>query len=135
MKLSELSTDQALDALCELTPYISSITADEELVGTLGKVMDTGENLNTYGKFALLAGRVGEITPLLLKTHRSDVYGILSVVNRKSAADIAAQPVGETIRQVREVFQDSDLLSFFRSSARRERTVPSAPSADSPASE
>lgn len=132
MKLSELSTDQALDVLCELTPYIGSITSDEELIGTLGRAMDPGDSLNTYGKFALLAGRVGELTPLLLKAHRADVYGILSVVNQRSAADIAAQPVKDTIRQVRELFQDEDLLSFFRSSAQQVQTEPSAHSASSP---
>lgn len=134
MKLSELSTDRALDVLCELTPYIANITNDEELVRTLGRKMDNSAETNLYGQFALLAGRIGEITPLLLKTHRADVYGILSILNEKPAAEIAAQPVTETMRQVLEVFQDTELIRFFRSSVRREQTGSSAPSADSPAS-
>lgn len=135
MKLSELSTDQALDALCELTPYISNITSDEELVKTLGKVIEFDENQNMYGRFALLTGRAGELAPLLLKTHRADVYGILSVVNQRSAADIAAQKITVTIQQIREVFQDEDMLHFFKSSARQEKTAQSALSADSHAYE
>lgn len=134
MKLSELSTDRALDVLCELTPYIANITNDEELVSTLGRKMDNSTETNLYGQFALLAGRIGEITPMLLKAHRCDVYGILSILNEKPAAEIAAQPVTETLRQVREVFQDTELIRFFSSSVRREQTGSSAPSADSPAS-
>lgn len=134
MKLSDLSTDRALDVLCELTPYIANITNDEELVRTLGRKMDNSAETNLYGQFALLAGRIGEITPLLLKSHRTDVYGILSILNEKPAAEIAAQPVTETMRQVLEVFQDTELIRFFRSSVRREQTGSSAPSADSHAS-
>lgn len=134
MKLSELSTDRALDVLCELTPYVSHIASDEAMVSAVGKVVDTSGDINLFGKGLLLVERMGEIIPALLRAHRPDVYGILSVLNQKSVADIAAQPVRDTIRQVRAVFQDEDLLSFFRSSARQEQNVPSAASADFPAS-
>lgn len=135
MKLSALSTDQALDVLCELTPYISNIASDETVVSAVGKVVDGGGELNTYGYALLLAERMGEIIQVLLKTHRPDVYGILAVLNEKSTEEIAAQPVKETLRQIREVFQDTEFLSFFKSSVRQGQSVPSAPSAPSPVSE
>ena len=83
----------------------------------------------------IIADRVVEVLPLLLKNHRADVYGILSVLNEKPVDEIRAQPVRDTIRQVREAFRDEDLLSFFRSSARQGQNEPSVPSAESPASE
>ena len=132
MKLSELSTDQALDALCELTPYVSNIVSDEAMVGVVGKVIEGAETLNVFGKALVLAERIGEIVPVLLKTHRPDIYGILSVVNQKEQKEIAAQPAAETIRQVRELFGDRDLLNFFASYTRQGKTEPSAPSAASP---
>lgn len=134
MKLSELSTDKALDVLCELTPYISNIASDEAVVVAVGKVVDTGVDMNLFGKGLLLVERLGEIIPALLKGHRADVYGILSVMNERSVQDIASQPVMDTIRQVMDLFRDEDLISFFKSSARRAQTGPSAPSAGSPAS-
>lgn len=134
MKLSELSTDRALDVMCELTPYIGNITNDETVVKTIGKVMENGQDLNRYGQFMVVMGRIGEFIPLLLKTHRSDIYGILSIMNERTVAEIAAQKLADTIRQAREVFQDEDLISFFRSSARQGQKEPSAHSADSPAS-
>lgn len=132
MKLSELSTDRALDALCELTPYISNIASDDSVVSAVGKIVDTSKDLNLYGKGLLLVERMGEIIPALLKGHRRDVYGILSVMNERPAEEIAAQPIRNTIRQVLELFQDQELLSFFRSSAQQEQTEQSAPSASSP---
>lgn len=135
MKLFELSTDQALDALCELTPYISNIASDEKMLSVVGKILEVDEGMNALGKGLLIVERVGEIIPALLGTHRDDVYGILSVINEKSVEEIAAQPVMETFNQIRETFQDKELMSFFSSFAQRGRIKPSAPSADSPASE
>lgn len=135
MKLSELSTDRALDTLCELTPYLSNIASDATVVSAVGKVVENNKELNTYGYALLLAERMGEIIPLLLKDHRSDVYGILSVLNEKTTEEIAAQPVKETMSQVRNAFQDTEFLSFFKSSVRRGQKEPSASSAPSPGSE
>lgn len=135
MKLSELSTDRALDALCELTPYVSSICTDEDLVSSVGEQINAGENANVYGLFMILARKVGEIAPILLRTHRADVYGILSILNEKDVAEIAAQPIMDTIQQIREAFEDTGLLSFFKSFGRRERSGRSAPSAPSRGSE
>ncbi len=134
MRLAELSTDKGLDVLCELTPYASAILEDVELLNTLGEQADF-EGMNLFGQIAVVSGRVSKIIPLLLKGHRPEVYGILSVLNEKSVEEIAAQPVSDTVRQVKEVFQDNELLNFFKSFGLRERSEPSAPSADSPGSE
>jgi len=135
MKLSELSTDRAADVLCELAPYVGNITNDEEVVKTIGKVMEGGQELNRYGQVMLVVGRIGEFIPLLLKEHRPDVYGILSVMNERPAAEIAAQKLTETMRQVKELFRDEEFVAFFKSSVRQDATAQSAPSASSPASE
>lgn len=133
MKLSELSTDRALDVLCELTPYVSNVASDDAVVSAVGKVVKPKDETNVYGAGLMLMERMGEIVPLLLKTHRPDVYGVLSVLNEKTAEEIAAQPVGDTIRQIKDVLRDSELLDFFKSSARRGQSEPSAPSAGAPA--
>ena len=135
MKLSELSTDKALDVLCELTPHIKNITDDEAATSSIGKVLDDGQGLNLYGRFMLLAGWVGDFIPVLLRTHRADVYGILSVMNERPVEEIASQKLIDTMAQVRELFQDEDFVSFFKSSAQQDQSIPSAPSAPSPASE
>lgn len=135
MKLSELSTDKALDALCELTPYIDNIANDAEVVSTIGKVVKPDTELNRYGSSMLVMGRLSEFIPLLLKNHRDDLYGILSILNEKSKQEIAAQTVKETVGQLREAFQDEDLITFFKPSARQAQTEQSAPSAPSHDSE
>lgn len=145
MKLSELNTDKALDALCELTPYISNIAEDNNVVSALDAIMPEeneeqakeGEQAKENGfaaTFRIMSG-FSRMIPVLLKTHRSDVYGILSITNEKPVSEIASQPINDTIRQVREAFQDSELISFFKSSVQRVKTERSAPSAISHDSE
>lgn len=73
-----------------------------------------------------------ESVPLLLKKHRSDVYGILSVMNERPVAEISAQKLTETMQQVRGLFEDEEFAAFFKSSAQRGQKEQSAPSADSP---
>lgn len=129
MKLSELSTDRAADVLCELAPYVGNIANDEEVIKTIGKVMESGQNLNQYGQVMLVVGRIGEFAPLLLKTHRPDVYGILSVMSERPVKEIAAQKLMDTMQQVKELFQDEEFMVFFKSSVRQGETAQSVHSA------
>lgn len=135
MKLSELSTDRGLDVMCELSPLIYNITNDMEVIKAVGKVVNPGMPITVYGDYMLIANRAIECLPLLLKTHRPDVYGILSVMNERPVQEIAAQKLTETIRQVKELLQDEEFVSFFKSSVQQEQTEQSAPSASSPVSE
>nr|DAY32948.1 MAG TPA: hypothetical protein [Caudoviricetes sp.] len=122
MKLSKLTTEQAVDVLCELTPYIANITGDKVLLDELGKKFDgkgkSVAELYTYGaqKYAMLV-------PVLLKDHRADVFGILSVLNDTTAEVVAKQNVLTTILQIRSVFKDKDLLDFFRSFGQEDGTA------------
>lgn len=135
MKLAELSTDRALDVLCELTPSVSNIIKDDEVINALSDAMPSNDakdaESNPFAYGVRFVGEIGAIIPVMLKKHRADVYHILSVLNEKSVEEIARQPIFETMRQAHEAFQDSELLSFFRSYMQRERTEQSAPYADS----
>lgn len=146
MKFSELSTDRALDVMCELTPSIANIMEDEEVISALGNIMPEEKQTPKFGNdskkqdgsrlyltgIKMIGGMV-KIAPVLLKTHRPDVYNILSVMYEKPIAEISTQPIADTIRQVREVLQDNDLLSFFKSFTQRGQNEQFAPSAGSPA--
>lgn len=119
MKLSELSTDRAADVLIELTPYVVNITKDEALTKKLGKELET-DGMNRIGILSAGVDRLADCVPFLLKDHRSDLYGILSVLGEKPEAEIAAQNIMETMKEARDVLQDKDLIDFFKSFAPRE---------------
>lgn len=122
MKLSELTTERAADVLCELTPYIANITGDKALLDELSNKFDSkGKSAAELYTFA--AHKYATLVPILLKEHREDVFGLLAVLNETEPEKIANQSVMETIRQVRDLFQDKELLDFFKSFGQEEETA------------
>lgn len=133
MKLSDLTTDETLDVLCEITPCVERIVKDEGIINTIGKAIDT-KGMTQTGVMMAGLEKISAIVPALLKDHRSDLYHILGAVNRIDPAQIAAQKLTVTLTQIDEMLHDEELLTFFRSFGRRAKKVPSAPSAPPPAS-
>ena len=122
MKLSELTTERAADVLCELTPYIANITGDKALLDELEKKFDRkGKSVAEMYTFA--AHKYATLVPILLKDHREDVFGVLSVLNETELDKIAKQKVMETMKQVRDLFQDKELLDFFKSFGQEDETA------------
>lgn len=114
MKLSELTTEQAADVLCELTPYIANITGDKALLDELGKKFD-GKGKSVAELYAYGAQKYAMLVPVLLKDHRADVFGILAGLNGTTTESVAKQNILTTILQIRTVFKDKELLDFFES--------------------
>jgi hypothetical protein len=110
-----LSTDRATDVLCELTPYITNILSDEALLSELRTAVDFKEANTLAEKMALTAGKITNIIPILLKNRKSDVFGILGALNEKSVEEIAKQNFIKTMKQIKDIAKDKELLDFFKS--------------------
>lgn len=121
-KLSQLSTDECLDLLCAATPYVMNIVSDEELTKTIGKAIKT-ENMTRAGVLIAGAEKLSSLVPIIAKTHRSDLYGIVAAVNNVEPEKIAKQNVIHTGIQIRDIIKDKELMSFFRSFAESEETA------------
>lgn len=113
MKLSEMTTEKAADVMCELAPYVSNIVGDKELLDTLREKIGKNKSLAeiyTYG-----AKKLAAVVPIVLKTHREDLFSVLAVMNESTATEIGTQNLLVTMNQVREIIQDKDLVDFFGS--------------------
>ena len=115
MKLSEFSTDKAMDVLCEITPYIENIVSDTELIKELKKTINLDNADTLAAKMAVATAKITKIIPILLKNRKNDFYGILSALNEKSVDEIAKQNIIVTAMQIRDVAKDKELLDFFKS--------------------
>lgn len=115
MRISELSTDRALDVFCELVPYIDSILVDEELIGEIKRKVKLPEGSSRADFLNIGVEKVNKIVPILLKKKRGDIYGILSILNDKPVEEIGKQNFLVTASQVRDVLKDRDLIDFFKS--------------------
>ena len=117
MKISEFTTDKALDVFVEITPYVADIATSEALQTTLSDLANTPASSlkSSFQQIVFGADVFSRLAPILLSERRSDVYGILAALNEKSVDEIAKQSLFKTIGMIREIFSDKDLLNFFKS--------------------
>lgn len=115
MKLSQMTTDRATDVLCEITPNIANIVADDDLMDELRMVVDPKEVKTRAELLAKFAEKISKLVPIVLKKRRLDVFGILAALNEKSVEEIGNQNILATMAQVREIVKDKDLMDFFKS--------------------
>lgn len=122
MRLSECTTEQAMGVLCEITPYISNIATDDELLGELRAAIKPGEDATRGMMMLLVVEKINKIVPVVLKKHKADVFGIIAALNGKTPEKIAKQNILVTMAQIREIVKDKELLDFFRSCADSEES-------------
>lgn len=115
MKISELSTDKALDVICEITPFVDEIATDEELISTLKEKVKLPEGATRADMLKIGADKVNKIVPIILKKKRSAVYGILAALNGTSIEKISKQSMISTAKQIKEAVGDKELIDFFKS--------------------
>lgn len=134
MKISDLTTDETLNVLCEITPCVDRILKDEGIIRTIGTAVDT-TGMTKIGVVMAGLDRIGILIPALLKDHRSDIYYILAAVNQLDPAEIASQKLVVTLAQIDEVVHDEELMTFFKSFGRQGLRRQSVAFAQHPASE
>lgn len=115
-KFSNMSTDEALDTFCEITPFLSNIVSDQGLMESLGKGVDS-KGMTNVGIVMLGVKRLFNAAPILLKNHRQDIYNVVAIMHEedKTVEDIASQHFMTTFKQVRALSEDKVLTDFFKS--------------------
>lgn len=111
-KLSDLGTDECMDVLCEIAPSIQEIVDDKDIMNALGKAIDKN-GLTAAGVLMAATSKLVGAVPMLFKTHREDVYNIISSVGGITVEDVKAQNMLDTMLQMKEILQDKPLLDFF----------------------
>ena len=101
MKLSEMTTDQAMDFYCAAAPEIEAITKSESWP-------EVAEVLKDFSASTLFT----KLLPLLLKNNRASVYRILGALNGKTAQQVEKQPATQTMTEARDLF-DEEFINFF----------------------
>lgn len=116
MKISELTTDRAADVLCEISAYISNICGDKAVMDEVMKNITLTGKESVVEMVMTLADKISALSPLLLKQHKTDIFGIVAALNDAAIEDISKQNIMITMSQIKEIFIDKDFIDFFRSS-------------------
>ena len=111
MKISEMTNDQAAEALIRLAVPFGNICEDDEAIKLIDGYKDMSNKpfIQTVGKL------LPQITSYLLKVHKKDLYEIVGALTFKTAAAVAKMNFVETVKIVKDSY-DEVLLSFFTSS-------------------
>ncbi len=117
IKLTELNTDESLDLLCDLTPYVSEIAEDKEVIKLFADKVKLKANASEeeFKRVTIKAtiDKVSKLVPVFLKKHREAIYNILSILNTKTVEEIKKQKIIITINEIKTVLMDQDFLDFF----------------------
>lgn len=102
-----MRTDVAIEKLCNVAPVVADLadklSKDTEFKSFILAAKETSNNT----VFLL------KVLPLLLKNYAVEAYEILSIWNEKSVDEIKAQPFAETVKQIKALFADEDVRSFY----------------------
>ena len=115
-----MTTDEGLNFLCEITPYVNNIVTDEELIAEIKNAIKAESTTTTAELITKGVEKVNKLVPIVFKKRRNDVYGIIASDLHKPIGEIAKQNFLVTAKQVRELIADKDLLDFFKSCAAME---------------
>ena len=112
MKISEMTNEQATDALIRISEPLSNICEDDELLKILDetKEMRGKPVIKTFGKI------VPKLLVFGLKNHREDIYEIISALLMVPKSKLAKMNFKETVDLVKGSYDDV-LRDFFTSTA------------------
>lgn len=115
MKLSEMTTEHGLDVLCEITPHVKAISSDKVIKDKLLSLAKLGQRKGiTKAQLMTEAmDELGDLVPVILKDHRSDIYSVLCAVNDMDVEQIKAQTFPTTVAQIMDLIKDKDLMQVF----------------------
>lgn len=126
MKISEMTNDQAADALIRLSVPFGNICEDEEAV----KMIDEYMVMKNLPVIKIIGKMLPQISGYLLKTHKADLYEIVGALTFKTKTAVAKMNFFDTIKVLKDSY-DEVLQGFFTSSVQQMKDIAEKPSASS----
>lgn len=112
MKLSDMSTDQLAQALCDLTPPLCRIAADPAVSEALAAFAQGAEMDQPL--LMTLSGVAQLLLPALLEDHTEDFFAVVSALTGKDVDTLRAQPGLTTLKELADCW-DGEFADFFTS--------------------
>lgn len=108
MKISDMTNNQATEALIRLAEPISNICNDEEAVA----VLDELAKMRKEPYLKVIGYSIPRFVTLLLKNHRRDVYEIVAALQQIPSSKVGTMNFKETVEAVQNSY-DEILANFF----------------------
>lgn len=120
MKISEMTNDQAAEAMIRLAAPFGNICEDEEAL----KLIDEYKNMSKMPVIQTIGKLLPKLAGYLLKTHKYDLYEIVGALTFNTAEKVAKMNFVQTVNLMRDSY-DEVLASFFPSSVQQTKSIES----------
>ncbi len=112
--LAELPAEEGIDRLIGMTPYLGNILTDEALTNAL-TADPPKENQPMTRAMVMATGmkRMNALLPVLLKTHREDIYGLLSAYYAIPITELQGESYGALVSRIKNIINDESITAFF----------------------
>ena len=112
MKISEMTNDQATEAMIRISTPIANICDDEEAIAIIDSLQKT-DNMNAIEIIGKLLPR---FITYAFKAHKADLYEIVGALLMEPTAKVGKLNFRDTVQAVRDSY-DEILAGFFTQSA------------------
>lgn len=114
MKISEMTNEQASEALIRLSVPFGNICDDEKITELIEKYRSMTDKpfIHTIGKM------IPEIVAYAFKTHKQDMYEIVGALTGSTVEKVRKMNFLETVKVLKESY-DEVLKDFFTSSVKQ----------------
>jgi len=119
MKISEMTNEQAADAMIRLSVPFGNICDDDEMVEIIKRYQEMSKDnpgIKVVGKM------LPEIAAYALKTHKNDLFEVVGALTMQTQAKVAKMNFMETIKILKESYDDV-LRDFFTSTKQRMKGI------------
>lgn len=117
MKISQMTTNQAADALVKISANAANILDDKDMMALIKDTGEKGVGDAANGWNMVLT----RLVPMCLKAHRDDLFSIIGALDDKTAEEIGKLKLIKTLGILRDSV-DKELLDFFDSFIRQVKT-------------
>ena len=111
MKISQMTNDQASEAMIRIASPMANILDDENSKPLLEEMT----NFKESAPMKSIASFLPKFVAFCLKDHKGDLYEIIGALTFKPATKVGNMNFVQTLKEMRESI-DEDFIGFFKSS-------------------
>ena len=120
MKISEMTNEQAADAMVKIAPAIQNLLNDENTKPMLEKLA----NAKGMDTVQIVATILPQAVAFCMKDHKDDLFAIVGALTMQPVSKVGKMNFVSTVKELRESF-DEDFLGFFNSSGNQTKNAES----------
>ena len=111
LKLNEMNTEEMLDKICDITPFINNIVTDEKVMSVIGDKINADKGEKEVNAFVY--GKMFKLIPMFLKDHRDDVLSILAIMTNRTLDEVKKQNFFKTTLELKYLFSNKEIVELF----------------------